>query len=324
MKAISENPWENLEMPAGGRISSRRVGADYPYDFYFSKDSSGKYMLAFSLAKPANIKEKILLNGIIVANVSAGGSPAITLTLKNNADYPIFLKICLDLCNIAAEAPDEGKAVDLFCNRLLYWQYFLKRNSEDILSKEEQLGLIGELLFLDRYILPQYNALDSINFWTGADADAQDFFIGGKRIEAKTCASPSKNEVHISSLQQLYSAECPVYLAVAYVGAAASDADGAFSLASLAGGIAERLREESAAAYELFVKKLAAVGMFLDGTYGDAFYVANKFKGFRIEKDFPRITPEDVKEGITKAKYVVNLGYCQNFEIPPEEAFKKE
>jgi hypothetical protein len=324
MKATSENTWESLETPANGRISSRRVGADYPYDFYFSKDTFGKYMLVFSLAKPANINEKILLNGINVANVSAGGSPSITLTLKDNMDWPIFLKICLDMCNIATDASDESKAVGLFCNRLLYWQYFLKRNSENKLSKEEQLGLAGELLFLERYILPQYNALDSINFWTGADADVQDFFIGGKRIEVKACSSPSKNEVHISSLQQLYDAECPIYLVVAYVGVAASDIDGAFSLASLAGGIAERLRGENMAAYELFIKKLAAVGMFLDGTYGDSFYIANKFKGFKVQENFPRITPKDVKEGIIKAKYVVNLGSCKDFEIPLEEAFKKE
>jgi len=324
-KKNNENPWENLEAPTNSsRVSSRRVGEDYPFDFYFAKDSASKYMLVFSLTQPAEIKEKILLNGISVANASAGGTPAITLTLKNNADWPIFSKICLDLCNTASEAKNEEKAVASFCNRLLYWQYFLKRGKEDKLSKEEQIGLAGELLFLEKYILPQYGALDSINFWTGADADVQDFFIGGKRIEVKTCSSPSKNEVHISSLQQLYDAECPIYLAVAYIGAATSSTGGAFSLASIANKITERLRGESTAAYELFVKKLAAVGMFLDGNYADDFYVANKFKGFGVRRDFPKKNPEEVKEGITKARNIIRLGHCRDYEILLEEVCKKD
>jgi len=324
MKETNDNQWENLDTPDRGQISSRRVGVDYPYDFYFAKDSAGKCMLVFSLSKTPGKQGKILLNGILVDNIPIGGAPSIVLTLKNNADWPIFSKICLDLCDIASEASTEDKAVELFHNRLLYWQYFLKRNSGDKLSKEEQIGLIGELLFLEKYILSQYDTLDSINFWTGADADVQDFFIGGKRIEAKVCISPSKNDVHISSLQQLYDAECPIYLAVAYIGAASADAGVAFSLASLAGRIASRLREKSMPAYELFVKKLASVGMFLDGTYADDFYAANKFKAFAVRGDFPRITPKDVKKGITRAKYIINLDYCQAYEVLMEEAFKKE
>jgi len=324
MENNNKNPWSSLETPSSGRVSSRRISTNYPFDFYFAKDSAGKNMLVFSLSRPAEIREKILLNGISVANASADGVFSIMLALKNNADWPIFLKICLDLCEVASAADSEDKAVKLFCNRLLYWQYFLKRDGEDRLSNEEQIGLIGELLLIERYILTEYNALDSINFWTGADADVQDFFIRGKRIEAKTCSSPSKNEVHISSLQQLYDAECPVYLAVAYIGAAASDSQNSFSLFSLADRIAVKLREANVSAYENFVKKLAAVGMFIDGSYNDAFYAANKFKGFKVQEGFPKITPKDVKDGITKAKYVINLDCCADYEIPIEEVFKKE
>ncbi|MDR3345572.1 MAG: PD-(D/E)XK motif protein [Campylobacteraceae bacterium] len=324
MTVTNENPWENLETPSVGLISSRRISANYPYDFYFAKDSTSKYMLVFSISKPAKIRDKILLNGISVGSISAGGSPSITLTLKNNDDYPIFLKICLDLCSVASGAASEKKAIDLFCNRLLYWQYFLKRNSDDKLSKEEQRGLIGELIFLENYLLSQYNALDSVNFWTGADADAQDFFIGNRRIEIKTCLSPSRNEVHISSLQQLYDAECDIFLAVAYIGVAASDAPDSFSLFSLSNRIAEKLHAENATAYEAFIKKLALVGLFLDGTYNDTFYVANKFKGFRVYGEFPRITPKDVKEGVSKANYIINLGNCTDYEISLEEVLKKE
>lgn len=324
MKTTNENPWENLETPSDRLITSIRIGAEYPYDFYFAKNSAGKFMLVFSFSKPMIIRDKILLNGISVASISANDSPSMTLTLKSNTDWPIFLKICLDLCHIASEATDEEKAVDLFCKRLLYWQFFLKHNNEDKLSKEEQIGLVAELLFLEKYLLSQYYALDAVNFWTGPDEDAQDFFIGRKRIEIKACASPSKNEIHISSLQQLYDTDCEIYLAVAYIGVAASNADDAFSLFSLASRIAENLQEENIAAYELFVKKLALTGLFLDGTYNDVFYIANKCKGFRVHENFPRITPKDVKDGVSKANYVINLNSCSDYEIELKKIFAKE
>jgi len=324
MKEKNENHWEELDTPAIGKISLRRIGTEYPYDFYFAKDSAGKYMLVFSLSHPPAKHEKISLNGITASNVEVGNNPSIVLVLKDNADWPMFLKLCLDLCEATSEAPTEEKAVGVFHNRLIYWQFFLKRNREAKLSKEEQIGLIGELLVLDRQVLPQYGALDSINFWTGADADVQDFFIGGKRVEVKTCASPSKNEVYISSLQQLYETECPIYLIVAYVGMAAADAQGAFSLYSLANGIADRLRVENMSAYELFIEKLAMVGLCLDGSYNDAFYLANQFKGFAVRDGFPRITPNEVKAGITKAKYVINLDFCAYYESPLAEAFKRD
>jgi hypothetical protein len=53
------------------------------------------------VTKPIVNHEKIQLNGIVVGNVSVDGTPSTVLALKNNADWPIFLKICLDLCGMA-------------------------------------------------------------------------------------------------------------------------------------------------------------------------------------------------------------------------------
>jgi hypothetical protein len=324
MLGKNDNPWEMLENPDDGQLSSQRVRAEFPFDFYFSKDSAGTYMLVFSLSHHSVKYEKIQLNGVLVSNISIDDTPSIVLSLKNNVDWPIFLRICIDLCSVASESPSVEKAVAQFYNRLIYWQYFLKRNTDDKLSKEEQIGLIGELLVLKKYILSQYCALDSVNFWTGADSDVQDFFIDDKRVEVKTCSSPSKNEVCISSLQQLFNAECPIYLVVVYLGVSSNNTADAFTLFSLASNIAVRLRDENVQAYELYIKKLAMVGLFLDGSYNDTFYLANKFRGFSVQNEFPKITPNDVKAGIIQAKYVINLGACLNYELPLVEVFQKE
>ena len=169
--------------------------------------------------------------------------------------------------------------------------------------------------------MPKYDMLDVINFWTGADADVQDFFVDGKRVEIKTCMSPSKNEVHISSLQQLFDSDCDVYLGVFFLGMANSELEGAFSLSSLANKLSDMLHQDPNA-HELFIEKLASVGMFLEDDYNDAFYITNGFKSYKVEKDFPRITPEDIRAGVTKANYIINLANCSGYETPIDKILK--
>ena len=321
MKTIKDNPWEQLEKPVSGSLSMRRVNAEFVHDFYFAKDGYGQYSFVFALHGPAKIQDKLSLNGVDVTKLVVGGTTSIFLVLKNNNDWPIFLKICLDLCEVTSRVTDETLAVKTFCNRLLYWQYFMKRNKDNRLTKEEQIGLIGELLFIEKYLMPKYDMLDVINFWTGADADVQDFFVDGKRVEIKTCMSPSKNEVHISSLQQLFDSDCDVYLGVFFLGMANSELEGAFSLSSLANKLSDTLRQDPNA-HELFIEKLASVGMFLEDDYNDAFYITNGFKSYKVEKDFPRITPEDIRAGVTKANYIINLANCSGYETPIDKILK--
>jgi hypothetical protein len=119
----------------------------------------------------------------------------------------------------------------------------------------------------------------------------------------------------------LYSKECPIFLAVVYLAQAAAGAEGAISLFSLADRLSSVIKKESISAYEAFTMKLSMRGLFLDGSYNDSFYVPNSFKGFSVRDEFPRITPDVVRLGVSRAKYIINLGFCANFEVSLEEAF---
>lgn len=323
MSETKVNPWSALVRPSIGEIGANRVDAKSTYGLYFAQDHAQKYMFIFTLEHPPVQQEGISLNGITVLYTQVHKSPAVVLALKDNQDWPIFLKICLDLYEVTEQERNEKKALSAFYNRLRYWQYFLKRNMENFLSKEEQIGLIGELLLLEKYVLPQYKTIEAIHFWTGADGDVQDFSIGEKRIEVKVCSSPSKNEVFISSLEQLYNKECPVYLAIVYLGQAAADAKGAVSLFTLADRISNYIKQDNISAHEAFIAKLSMRGLFLDGSYNDSFYLPSAFNCFSVREEFPRITPGDIRPGVSKAKYSINLNLCGEYEIQIEVPFKK-
>ena len=84
------------------------------------------------------------------------------------------------------------------------WRSFIQGRSEKI-SSAVQLGLFGELLFLQELISEKTDELGIIS-WTGPDKSKVDFVPSvNHAIEIKSSKDPLGNEVSISSLEQLSS-----------------------------------------------------------------------------------------------------------------------
>lgn len=84
------------------------------------------------------------------------------------------------------------------------WRSFIQGRSEKI-STAVQLGLFGELLFLQELIDKKTGELGIIS-WTGPDKSKVDFIPSiNHAIEIKSSKDPLGNEVSISSLEQLSS-----------------------------------------------------------------------------------------------------------------------
>ncbi|MDG1189213.1 MAG: PD-(D/E)XK motif protein [Flavobacteriales bacterium] len=84
------------------------------------------------------------------------------------------------------------------------WRSFTQGRSEK-LSASIQLGLFGELLFLQELITKKSDELGLIS-WTGPDKSKVDFIPSvSHAVEIKSSKDPLGNEVSISSLEQLSS-----------------------------------------------------------------------------------------------------------------------
>ena len=84
------------------------------------------------------------------------------------------------------------------------WRSFIQGRSEKI-STALQLGLFGELLFLQELISKKTDELGIIS-WAGPDRSKVDFILSiNHAIEIKSSKDPLGNEVSISSLEQLSS-----------------------------------------------------------------------------------------------------------------------
>jgi hypothetical protein len=79
------------------------------------------------------------------------------------------------------------------------WRHFLSEPKQDILSEDDIVGLIGELLFLDIVLKEVKPSL--IEYWT-ADRGEEDFIYGKTVVEIKT-TTKEKHAHYINGIDQL-------------------------------------------------------------------------------------------------------------------------
>ena len=99
----------------------------------------------------------------------------LTLSLLSKNETAVFVEMCRDLLAAA---------------------------KNDLLSEEQQRGLIGELLFLREQILNGRPLKESVAGWVGALKEHQDFSYGETWYEIKSVMEQAE-KVRIPSLEQL-------------------------------------------------------------------------------------------------------------------------
>ena len=79
----------------------------------------------------------------------------------------------------------------------------MNRHRESVLSAENEQGLFGELILLDRLVEAELPPRDVLDAWQGPADGLQDFIFGSGGIEVKTTLSAGGFPATISSLEQL-------------------------------------------------------------------------------------------------------------------------
>ncbi len=147
--------------------------------------------------------------------MSKVGVAVITRDLVVQGQLPErFLDIeCLDVAGhsvldlmgveLAEELKDEGKQpADVVKQVLARWRRFWGQIPQQMLSKQELLGLFAELWFLDVWILSRFGS-DAIKFWRGPWGSRHDFEWPDKSVEVKATTN-SRGRIHrINGLDQL-------------------------------------------------------------------------------------------------------------------------
>ena len=190
--------WDELAQinPIARQYRSKIISADTALEIRAGVraiDSAPCLMLQTELLPDALFE----LAGMRLSSVLDAAGSHLVLSLEDSNRRDLFVTICADVV-AAASQPDQNTALAQFLARLDAWRQFL-RDRRDGLSRIETVGLIGELLVLERLIDVEASCLSS---WQAPLDGLHDFQRNGHALEVKTGLGPA-SEITISKIDQL-------------------------------------------------------------------------------------------------------------------------
>jgi len=310
------NPWKEIKAPVKD-VSALRVNPNHPLDLYWAMDHIGRYLFIYEYPENSEIiiNDPPDLEGVETISMSTkNNNSRLVLVLKDKTNWELFFSLCNDLLNATAHIKSSTAASSTILNRLRRWHDFLRKNRLNILSEEKIKGLIGELFFIKQYLIPKYGSADAISFWIGPEGAPQDFNINNCAIEVKSQLGGTIPSVKISSLDQLFSQLPKLFLYVVTLGKAPNDHNDLINLPSLIEEITGYLEKESDH-LNIFQDKLLEVGYYYSQKYLDYNYLLTNEQIYSVHDDFPRICPNDVRQGISRVTYNIELSECSKYKI---------
>ncbi len=316
------NPWEEIKIPSQD-ILYRVIDTEHPLRLLRARDIYGRFLFIYEFSGTDHIPDKFPeLNGINIhlqnPEQSASGSYMLLLVLKENKEWQIFLSLCNDLVSSTKSLEQKAEATLIILRRLKRWQHFLQKARSGLLSEKEIKGLTGELLFINRHLIPAFGVRTAIQFWQGPEDAPQDFNIHDCAIEVKCQLGTTTPVVHISSADQLCTQLSSMFLYVITLGKSDEATRLAVNLPSLISDIRNQLEADAPSELERFNDLLYQTGYIESEEYERFNYIPVSEKMFSVKNGFPRICSENLMTGIDKVTYNVNLLDCEPFSAVPD------
>lgn len=239
----------------------------------------------------------------------------LALVRSSHGNLEMFTLMAVDIMATMEKCiRSQGREVyELFLSRVRAWQTFMRSKDKLVLGHEDEIGLFGELLFLQSLMTSGLTVKMAINAWKGPSGAVHDFSIGTGATEVKTTATAGSFLAHISSLHQLEDKTVsPLYLCAIRL-----DIDGeGITLPVLVELVADHFRNDDAIK-TIFDNCLISAGFtsHLAHCYSRGFSHVSTIL-YHIDSAFPRLIPSNVSPAITKANYYINLDNVNPSQLP--------
>lgn len=315
MKMPDRHPWSDIKKPVDG-VNVRKVAATAGHDFFWGRDSQGRYLLMLPLeGDHADYVQKhfLKISGIsidlrYVSDVSAQG---FVLCLERSEDADIFLRLCNVLIDVAGKTDGSREALSVIFSQLKRWKAFLAGGGRKILRPHEIRGLFSELLFLKHLLKEgEVGSIAALEAWRGPIRGAQDFVLGDCAVEVKSLSGSARGTVRISSEDQLDSSLPRLYLRVYFLAEDQECSEGS-SLNTLVCELGAMIAD--AEALELFWDRLAHAGYIDLPDYDVPCMKSFQCRTYRVEGSFPRLIPSALDAGISGVSYDLALETVEPF-----------
>jgi len=258
-----------------------------------------------------------VFNNIKIKKINFKNTKGVSLEIEDNSVLSIylnkesFLNIYLNLIeeiiNSIVNENDEKKIIKLIEDKLNSWKKCFENENFSGLSKEEELGLIGELLTINKlFDLKEYELEEIIQSWKGPENNLHDFKITNKIYETKTSLS---NIIKISNIDQLdYQTYKNLFLFKVTLTKNSNMSN--ININHLILDLRNKLKKTQYK--ELFNNKINLYGYFdyhLEN-YKD-FYNLFNIQKYIIDENFISIQKKYLKPGIQNINFEIDLSYCK-------------
>jgi hypothetical protein len=220
-----EEPWTSLRREAVE--AQRRVDVAHPLDLYADFEQPDRPGLILFCDERPNDAPPLKAIGIDRRR-RQDGRWSMRVFLEEPRVLPVFAELCRDIIEYTRQAVRRGQPSGLVLARIERWRSLMQPRLVG-LSAAQLRGLIGELLVLDRELLPILEPDEAVSAWTGPLGTSQDFRLpDGRKLEVKAVERQA-DRVQINGLDQLDGGNDPLQLVVVRLEDTGIDAEGAIT-----------------------------------------------------------------------------------------------
>lgn len=306
-----------------GARNVRLANSEHPLDFRIGRDFRSRPVFQFE-------GDGTSADGIPVPKLSGmecelepvqGGKLRLTLTLASEPDFPNFRLMCTGLM-LATERftpASSTAALVQVVDELHRWQEMLRHRRERLLSRNEIIGLVGELLFLRDVLCVRFGTFPALRCWNGPEGHEQDFVVGASIFEVKTQVVTSDRRIRISSEDQLDPVQGRIFICNQGIAPVPATNAGSLTLNALAAEIAGAAAAHGAQATDLLDVALLKARYEPREEYDDEAWVLVDRNLFAVTGDFPRIERAELRPGVEMVKYSIRVSDCQAYAVSLDE-----
>ncbi len=292
-------PWKSLS--EGQKI---KASPDPKSDIWWVHLKDGKYGLTIGFNGIIRMElSQIRFNGADANLSEINGRSVFALSLKENADIEIFNRFGEDLISVPVY-DDKQHYADAVFVRMKQWMKFLQRLKKKEIDIRTQIGLIGELSFIE-YMHDEYSYSyeELLACWQGPEKASKDFMFDDFFVEIKACFD-DEGCIRISNEKQLMKESKDLFL-VCYKFTQDASAD---NLSDIINTMKQQIRDEKEILEAVFEQKLLSAGYNPAIKYDNLISIKeNTVMYYKISDDFPSITVSDIPESISNVKYDLDL-----------------
>lgn len=320
MKPLAPEVWSRLasEHPIGDALQARLAAPEISQRLVAALDSEGRRHLLVRLKDNEPNTEDKLSRGIDVttrklAMQEHGDGRYLDIACHDAAGHDAFNLIGGEIA-IQLNAPPNN-APKVVVQVLTKWRRFWGQLMRPILPRDQQLGLFAELWFLSLWLAPQVGPAEAVRRWRGPFGARHDFEAPDLSVEVKATTSTRGVVHHVNGLEQLVP---PEKGSLQFFSLRLHEEGGAENTLPLLVSNCRALLDFDAEATAAFDNSLLEAGYspIYENDYGKVHLRIAGEALYRVEDDFPRITPSmfkvGVSAGIETVKYEINLAGCSH------------